>query len=320
MFNLRTLRSLMFVGLLMLPYVRTDHAWGSELVASLENLGGSVAVKRFDSESWTGVNQESIVGVGDTIRTDATGHARITFFANGVETELLPASALRIDAFNGSAAQYELSITVIIGQTTQRVTKLLDSGSRYAVNSTGLELAVRGTVFAVRVEPSGRSATIVQNGLVKAANAGRSGSAANADIPAGYGVRAEAGKGLSEVVQARSFTELDAALDGCPAAITITDDAQLNVRSGPSQNFPRVGGLDNVHQLQVVGVTATTGWYRIPYRGGFAWVNPPALRTDRGCVGLRKFPDNWGPEDTSRYTGPDPNTNPPATPQATSTP
>jgi len=316
--NVRALRSLVFVSLLMLLYARTDRVWGSELVASLENLGGSVTVRRFDSESWTAVNQESVVGVGDTIRTDARGHARITFFANGVETELLPASELRIDAFNGTPDQYQLSITVIIGQTTQRVTKLLDSGSRYTVNSTGLELAVRGTVFAVRVEPSGRSATVVQNGLIKAANVGS--SAANADIPAGYGVRAEAGKGLSEVVQARSFAELDAALDGCPAAITITDDAQLNVRSGPNLTFPRVGGLDNVRQLQVVGVTTTTGWYRIPYRGGFAWVNPPALRTEGGCVGLRKFPDGWGPEDTSRYTGPDPNVNPTAVPQATPTP
>ena len=140
------------------------------LVASLETLTPGVSVKRVDTDSWIAIQKELLVGVGDSVRTAANGTARITFFANGTETDVQPNSEFRIDAFTGSDTQYQLSVTVVAGQTTQRVAKLLDSGSNYTVNSMGLELTVRGTVFAVRVEHSGRSALIVQTGAVKAAN------------------------------------------------------------------------------------------------------------------------------------------------------
>jgi hypothetical protein len=288
-----------------------------DLVASLERLEGGVSVLRFDAADFLVVNRESLVGVGDTIRTDSTGRARITFFANGSDTEVLPGSTFRIDEFKGAEDQYQLSVTILLGQTRQRVSKLLDSGSSYKINSTGLELAVRGTAFAVRVEQSGRSALLVGEGAVDAKNAGGSAEAA---VPAGFGVRAEAGEGLSDVVRASTFAQLDAALDGCGALIQTIGDVRLNVRVGPGLAFQRVGRLENNVRQLILGVTETTQWYRVPFQGGFAWLYSPALILDSSCAGLRRFPDNWPGEDTSRYRDLEPgitvtpNAPPPSTP------
>lgn len=271
-----------------------------ELVASLESLNGTVSVKRFDTGDYTQVNGETLVGVGDTVRTATNSRARITFFANGVETDVLPESEFRIDAFTGDEKSFEIAVTVLVGQTAQRVTRLLDANSRYTINSTGLILAVRGTEFAVRVEPNGRAATIVQTGLVKAENPGAAGVA---DVPAGFGIRAEAAKGISDVVRATTFAQLDAALDGCNAVIKTEGDVVLNVRTGPDLSFTKIGTLDNFTRQLVLGVTETTKWYRVPYAGWFAWVFAPALELDKACAGLRRYPDDQPTEDISRYTG-----------------
>lgn len=265
------------------------HAQGEELVASLEVLDGGVTIQRAATTDFVLVNFESLVGVGDVIKTAADGRARITFFANGVETDVLPNSEFRIDAFTGNEEKYQLTVTLIVGQTAQRVLKVLDSGSSYIINSTGLELAVRGTVFDTRVERSGRSATVVREGVVKATNVG---TASTADVPEGFGVRAEQGKGLSDVVRASSFAQLDSALDGCNGVIETVGDVVLNVRIGPGLNFEKIGTLDNLTAHRLYGVTETTEWYRVMFEGKFAWVFAPAVKLDSACAGLRRFPDD----------------------------
>jgi FecR protein len=277
-----------------------------ELVASLENLQGSIAVKRFDASDFTPVIAETLVGVGDVVRTSEASRGRITFFANGVETEIEPNSELRIDEFTGDAETYQISVTLLAGQTLQRITKALDAGSNYTINSTGFELAVRGTTFSTRVKGN-QSAVIVSTGKVNIKGrdvaAGQPPDLSAADVLSGFGARAEPGTGLSEVVKASNFAELDAALDGCTALIKTDGDVVLNVRTGPGINFPRVASLENNTQQRIVGRTETTKWYRIPFAGWFAWVYAPALVADSGCLNFRSFADSYGPEDTTRYSG-----------------
>lgn len=288
-----------------------------QLVASLETLQGPVSLKRFDSQKFVPVRVESLVGVGDTIKTDRNGRARITFFTNGVETEVLSGSEFRIDEFRGNDTRFSLTVTLLVGQTTQRVTRLLDAGSSYTINSTGLEMAVRGTVFDVRVEASGRGATIVREGAVRAASPG---ATTNADVPAGFGIRGEMDGGLSEVVVATTFGELDSALDGCSGTISTFSDFRLNVRRGPGFDFVRVGNLDTDQKIQLYGETTSKQWYRIQFRGGFGWIYAPAVVLDPGCVKLREFPDDYAGEDAAKYTGLDPDINLSATPDPSVTP
>ncbi len=283
--------------LTLAPHLVSAQDAPSQLAATMEVLASGVEVKRTDTANWLNVKKEAIVGVGDAIRTDATGRARITFFADGTDTLLLPNTEYHIDQFEGGTDSFNVTVSVVAGQTTQRLSRLLDAGSSYTVQTPGMILGARGTEFAIRVEDSGRAAMLVSKGDVAASNPQN-----EADVPPGYGIRAESGSSLSDVVEASTFDQLDAALDGCTATIHIQDDLRFNVRIGPALTFPRVGTIDPAEVDKFVGVNQGGGWYRIEFRSGFGWINSSTATVSRDCVGLRKFPDNYGPEDVTLYT------------------
>ncbi|MBK8025865.1 MAG: FecR domain-containing protein [Chloroflexi bacterium] len=287
-----------FVALLALLLIAPASAQQPELAALLEVLEGSVEVNRVNTEQWIAVRVEAIVGVGDRIRTDATGRARITFFADGIETEILAASEMRIEQFRGSEEAFELNVEVLIGQTAQRIQRALDSSSSYLVTTPGMTLAARGTEFTVRVEDGGRSAMLVTEGTV---DAGKSAQSEDAQVPSGFGVRAAVDSELSDVVRATTFAELDAALDGCPATLTTPDDVSLNVRLAPQIDAPRIGTVSAAEVGLLYGVTEGGDWYRIAFRGGFAWILSSTATIPETCAGLRVFPNDHPFEDASLY-------------------
>lgn len=268
-----------------------------ELAAVLEVKAPGVEVKRVNTSNWIEVKVEAIVGVGDVIRTDSSGRATIIFFADGTETELLSNTEYRIEKFEGNEDNFQISVSVLAGQTLQRVNRILDANSNYKVNTPGMDLVARGTVFRIRVEDSGRSGMLVDQGGVNA-----SAGARTADVPPGYGVRSGVNENLSDVVAATTFEELDAALDGCAANIPLIDDMRLNVRLGPGLEFPRVGTLAPEEIRAFVGVIQSGKWYRVEFRGGYGWVLSSAATVSDDCAGLRIFPDDHGPEDPSLYS------------------
>lgn len=270
-----------------------------DLAAILEVVDEGVEVKRVNTDQWLAIRAEAIVGVGDSIRTSETGRARITFFSDGVETTVEPATEIIIEAFNGDAepdGSFTLSVRVVAGQTLQRLDRALDEDSDYNVETPGASLVARGTNFAVRVEPSGRSGMLVFDGVVGAEN-----DSSAADVPAQFGIRAAVGDAISDVVRADTFAQLDAALDGCSVIVTTPDDVRLNARLGPSLDFPAVGTIDADAITNVKGVTESGGWYRIDFRGGFAWVLSSTASIQGECAGLRQFPDDAPAEDPMLY-------------------
>jgi hypothetical protein len=271
----------------------------TRLAATLEVLKAGVEVKRVDTPNWIAIKIEAIVGVGDEIRTDATGSARITFFADGVDTDLLPNTVYRIEEFKGEGDSFTLNAQVLIGQTTQRLGRTLDASSSYNITTPGMILAARGTEFAIRVEESGRAGMLVQKGVVAAEN-----EEDEAKIPPEFGIRAAPDEALSDVVKASTFAELDAALDGCAAQIKTVDDVRLNVRLGPNLTMPRVGTVDPAELTALVGISSTdranTSWYRVPFNGGYGWVLSSSATIAADCAGLRTFTPDWR-EDASQY-------------------
>ncbi|GAB4325247.1 MAG: hypothetical protein Kow00117_13030 [Phototrophicales bacterium] len=267
----------------------------NELAAVLEVLEPGVTVQRVNTNNPIAVNVEAIVGVGDVIRTDASGRARITFFADGTDTELLPNTEYRIETFEGNDDEFRLSVSVLAGQTVQRLSRIIDTNSSYDIHTPAMQLAARGTTFAIRVENNGRSGMIVSEGTVTA-----SADESTADVPVGFGVRATSREGLSDVVPATSFEELDAALDGCQVTINVIDDVRLNVRVSPSLEAQRVGTVDPAEVDVVIGVNQSGGWYRIPFRGGYGWFLSSTAEVTSNCAGLRIFPDDQL-EDISLY-------------------
>ncbi len=288
-------KSVLILFILLLPILGTLHAQSDELAATLEVLSAGVEVQRVNTTNWIEVKIEAIVGVGDTIRTDATGKARITFFSDGVDTVLQENTEYRITRFEGQDTSFHIGAEVVVGQTVQRIGRILDSNSSYDISTPSMALAARGTEFVIRVMDTGRAATLVTKGVVQA-----DAEAATADVPPGYGIRRDEGQPLSEVVQATTFDQLDSALDGCTASIKVDGDFSLNVRQGADLSFPLVGTIIPTDIDRFFGKAAPY-WYRIPFRGGYGWVESATAKIADGCSGLRTFADKYGPEDMSLY-------------------
>jgi ferric-dicitrate binding protein FerR (iron transport regulator) len=272
-------------------------AQANDLAALLEVREGTVEVRRVNTQQWIAVRVEAIVGVGDGIRTGADGRARITFFADGIESELLPGTETRIESFSGGDQRFALNFEVVLGQTVQRIGRALDASSSYTVTTPGMSLAARGTLFEVRVEENGRSAMLVRESMVEASSEGES-----APVDAGFGVRSGVDEALSDVVRASTFAQLDAALDGCAVTVTTPDDVRLNVRLAPRLDAPRVGTIAASEVTLLYGVTESGGWYRLPFRGGFGWILSSTVVIQEPCAGLRVFPLDTQPEDPTLYT------------------
>ena len=263
----------------------------TQLAATLEVLESGVEVLRVNTGNWLPVTIEGIVGVGDMIRTDATGRARITFFENGTDTELEPNTTYKINQFEATADSFTLEGEVVAGQTLQRLGRLLDANSSYTIITPGMTMVARGTVFRIRVEESDRSAMLVDEGVVDADNPD-----STANVDAGFGVRADAEAELSDVVRASTFEQLDAALDGCPATITTADDVSLNVRVAPNREATQIGAISAESITILYGTTETTKWYRVMLDDGtFGWVLSSTAQIS-ACAGLRVFADDYAGE------------------------
>lgn len=293
---MRQRKSIFILFILLLPVLGTLHAQSTELAATLEVLAPGVEVQRVNTANWIEVKLEAIVGVGDSIRTDETGKARITFFSDGVDTELEPNTEYRITRFDGQDTSFNIGAEVVVGQTLQRIGRLLDSNSSYDITTPSMALAARGTEFVIRVTDTGRAATLVSKGVVKA-----DAESKTADIPPGYGIRRDEGSDLSEVVQATTFDQLDSALDGCSASINVDGDFSLNVRQGADLSFPLVGTIAPGSIDRFFGKANATPWYRIAFRGNYGWVESTSAKLVDGCAGLRLFADGYGPEDKNLY-------------------
>jgi hypothetical protein len=283
---------------LLLLLISNGFSQDGELAATLEVLAGTIEVKRVNTENWIVVNIEAIVGVGDTIRTGESGQARITFFSDGVETDILPNSEFAIDTFTGGTAvedSFNLEVSVLIGQTVQRLGRVLDASSSYDVNTPGMTLAARGTEFAIRVEDDGRAGMLVKEGLVDAAA-----NDSNVDVPAEFGIRSGVEENLSDVVRASTFSELDSGLDGCIVTVTTLDDVRLNVRIAPDVEAFRIGTIDASDIDIFYGVNTSGNWYRIMFNGGFGWTLSTSSKVRSGCAGLRVFSDDHS-EDVDSY-------------------
>jgi hypothetical protein len=290
--HMKRLLFLIFAMFLLIPSAITQET--GELAAVLEVLAGDVEIQRVNTVNRLPVSVEAVVGVGDTIYTGADGRARITYFEDGVSTEILPDTTYRIDRFEGDVAgdTFNLEVSVLLGRTAQQLQRLLSPNASYDINTPSMTLAARGTAFEVRVEDTGRAGMIVSEGLVDA-NA----DAQNADVPAGFGVRSvvedASAQGLSDVVRATTFEELDAALDGCTIGITTPDDVSLNVRNSPTTEAELVGYLTADSISTAIGTNASGDWYRVTFEDSFGWVLASSAQVGDTCAGLRVFPDDY---------------------------
>lgn len=257
----------------------------ADLAAKLNVTAAGVQVQRVGTTQPISIGIETIIGVGDLIFTNDEGEAMVTF-VDGITTTLLPDTQYRVDQFQGSGDTFELSVSVLVGRTVQAINRPLNEQSSYSVNTPGMRLGARGTAFEIRVEDNGRSGMVVNEGLVAASNEAQT---SDVSVPPGFGVRADVGGTISDVVSAENFAQLDSALDGCAISMSTPDDLSMNVRTSPNTDSPRVGVVAANNINRAYGTVADGAWYRIAFADHFGWVLSSNAQISGHCAGLRIF-------------------------------
>lgn len=274
------------LALLLLLSVPGTLAAQTDLAARMEVQQEGVQVLRVNTEMALDVSTESVVGVGDTLLTDATGRATILFFPEGVSAELAPNTRVRIEQFQGSAEHFRLRLVLLSGEVQSVLSEELSDESSFVIETPLMNLSADGTAFMVGVDTQQKTRALVEEGVVQASNAQQT-----AAVPAGFGIRSESEERLSDVVRADNFAQLDSALDGCAIAVETDDDVSINLRVGPSQTTRLVGFATADSIDRALGTNESGGWYRVAFGEGYAWFLSTTAQVDTACAGLRVFSD-----------------------------
>ena len=140
----------------------------------ITEITGTVTVLVAGSTNWAEASVGMQLGAGDRIKTEADSSALITFFEGSImelqqNTEISIAELSSISETKTSV----ISLEQKIGKTRSRVTKLLDTGSRYEITTASGSAVVRGTEYVTEVFDDGTTIVKVYDGSVRAEREGQ---------------------------------------------------------------------------------------------------------------------------------------------------
>lgn len=133
---------------------------GATPLTILSVAGGEVLVQRAGENSWIDGVPGMTLDVEDKIKTEAGGHATITFF-EGSTIELDGSTEITLSELGQGGTASHICIAQALGKTVSRVKKLVDPASSYEVETPSAVAAVRGTTLGVSVDEEGT--TVVSN-------------------------------------------------------------------------------------------------------------------------------------------------------------
>jgi len=158
---------------MMLPVAgcRERIATGTSLISAppgiISSVLGEVLVQENGSDTWAEATTGMKLEVGDHFKTEDDGYALLVFFEASV-MEVLANSEIAIAEL---ATVADTGSTIVrlrqsIGNTINRVERLIDPASRYEVETPAGSLMVRGTVFTVQVRSDGYTVVVCEEGNV----------------------------------------------------------------------------------------------------------------------------------------------------------
>jgi hypothetical protein len=259
------------------------HAQNTAAVLDITYPG--VSLRRVATGDWLTLPVGAIAptGAGDGIRTDATGRALLTL-TDGAELVLLPNGELTITALNTAPdGGVHVDLMLTAGEFALRAQP--DTLHALRVNAPHTVTASAGDEplhLLVRRSPSLTVLLMAE------------GTASLPDVPELATVTADsaalitaAGDEVHAVMNLQrpySPAQAEGIVYGCPGVVQTSGGEDLNTRAGPSTSNPIYGIFPDGAAVQVMGVVASGGWYRVQYRSGFGWAQRLAIELEQDVV------------------------------------
>ena len=160
--------------------------------STISSPSGEVLVQKSGSTTWVAATAGMELKAGDRLKTGSDGAVLLLFFEGSTmevkaDTEIL-INKLSLAAGTGTTT---ISLQQVVGNTVNRVQKLVDSESKYEVETPAASAVVRGTIFTVIVEGDGFTIVesdegdvwLIAGGVAKLIKAGNHSSAGVGGIP-----------------------------------------------------------------------------------------------------------------------------------------
>jgi len=125
--------------------------------STISSLSGEVLVQKQGSTTWVQAVAGMKLEVGDQLKTGGNGTAVLLFFEDST-MEVQPDTEILINELSLSGTgSTTIGLKQLVGNTVNRVQKLVDSESKYEVETPAASAAVRGTIFRLLVEIDGNT-------------------------------------------------------------------------------------------------------------------------------------------------------------------
>jgi len=263
------------LGLLafMLALIFTQAATNAQqpVAAVVQITHEGVQLQRANTLDWLSLRAgaQAPFGIGDTLRTNKTGRALITF-DGAAETLLLPGSDYRLEVFDQTSKQeVNISLGLLNGRSIQHITDVSAFAS-YKLHLQHMTLQQPTMLFATQVQSDKASDVIVAQGNLTVSK-----DNASVDLRAGSGLRAV--DALGEVIpmvapQGFSFLSVTSATCLGIANATIPGETSVAVRIGPGENYLNLGNIPNGTNVAVVGKADGVSRYLTPFLSSYGWL------------------------------------------------
>ena len=146
---------------------------GETIPCKISSLSGDVQVLKNGSSTWVNATKGMELEVGDSIKTGSDGNALLLFW-EGSTMEIKANSEILTNKLDiATSGSTTIGLEQLLGNTINRVEKLVDSSSKYEVETPAASAVVRGTVFDLLVQQTGFTTVKSEEGSVSFTAAGQ---------------------------------------------------------------------------------------------------------------------------------------------------
>ena len=256
---------------------------------------GEVSVMKEGTNDWVPAEPEMELKEGDTIETGGNSSAEITFF-DGSTMELEAGTEIKILSLDIVCATSVSTITMqqTLGTTVSRVTKLLDPGSSYEIETPTGVAGVRGSTMIVTVGGNGTTLITNEEGNVYAIGQGM-----ELQIPEGRTGIIESGED-PELVNNPPVAEDDAATTDEDNPVTVVAPGVLNNDSDPDAGDTlTIAAVDTSGTVGLVDAWDTDGSFTYNPNSQFDYLQAGSSTTDSFIYTVS---DDYGGADIATVT------------------